>query len=335
MKGFFHKVPLYWGLAIVLFFVFLPFVNDSRSMLILLTQIFIFAIFAMSFDILLGYTGIVSFGHCMFFGIGAYSTALIFNYLEPTLFNFIVGVVLGILLSAVVSYIIGLLSLRLKSHFYAMLTLAISQLFLVLAEKWRGLTHGGDGFTFSIPDVFKDRLSYYYITLISVTVIFILLQLFTGSSTGKVLKAISQNEHRAEALGYKTLHYKLIASIAAGVVASFSGALYAISLRFINTNVFSIEVTLDALLMTMIGGLGTLAGAIVGAGIIEFLRHFLSELAATHPIFERWTIILGFLYIIVLLGFPKGIAGIVKKLTSKKRRKNKKKDRIEGMAKGV
>ncbi|WP_413227233.1 branched-chain amino acid ABC transporter permease [Cytobacillus firmus] len=309
-----------------------PFVNDSRSTLILLTQIFIFAIFAMSFDILLGYTGIVSFGHCMFFGIGAYSTALIFNKLDSTLPNFLIGLVIGILLSALVSYIIGLLSLRLKSHFYAMLTLAVSQLFLVLAEKWRGLTHGGDGFTFSVPDVFKDRTSFYYITLISVAIVFILLKLFTESSTGKVLKAISQNEDRAEALGYQILHYKLIASVTAGVAASLSGALYAVSLRFINTNVFSIEVTLDALLMTMIGGMGTLAGAIAGAGIIEFLRHYLSELAMTFPIFERWTIILGFLYIVVLLGFPSGLAGVIKKFTLKKGRREKKKRNMERAA---
>jgi branched-chain amino acid transport system permease protein len=165
-----------------------------------------------------------------------------------------------------------------------------------------------------------------------VAAVFILLKLFTESSTGKVLKAISQNEYRAEALGYKSLHYKLIASVTAGVAASFSGALYAVSLRFINTNVFSIEVTLDALLMTMIGGLGTLAGAIAGAGIIEFLRHYLSELAMTYPIFERWTIILGFLYIVVLLGFPSGLAGVMKKFTLKKRRKEKKKREMERAA---
>jgi branched-chain amino acid transport system permease protein len=313
-----NRISLYMGGAVFFALLLFPFINDSRSMLILFTQIFIFAIFAMSFDLLLGYTGIVSFGHCMFFGIGAYSVAILFNRQEPTLLNFLLGVLIGLLLSAVVSYIIGLLSLRLKSHFYAMLTLAVSQLFLVLAEKWRTLTFGGDGFTFSVPDVFKDRMSFYFITLIGVMVIFVLLKLFTESSTGKVLKAISQNEYRAEALGFKTLHYKLMASVAAGMVAAFSGALYAISLRFINTNVFSIEVTLDALLMTMIGGVGTLAGAIAGAGIIEFLRHYLSELAMQYPIFERWTIILGFLYVVVLLAFPSGLAGMFKRVRNRR-----------------
>ncbi|UKS64008.1 branched-chain amino acid ABC transporter permease [Rossellomorea marisflavi] len=323
MKSMTNRIPLYGGMAGLVALMLFPFVNDSRSMLIMFTQIFIFAIFAMSFDILLGYTGIVSFGHCMFFGLGAYSVALMFNNHEATLGNFIIGLLIGIALSAAVSYVIGLLSLRLKSHFYAMLTLAVSQLFLVLAEKWRGLTMGGDGFTFSVPDVFKDRMSFYYVTLIVMASIFILLKLFTSSSTGKVLKAISQNEYRTEALGFKTLHYKLMASVTSGMVAALSGALYAVSLRFINVSVFSIEVTLDALLMTMIGGLGTLIGPIIGAGIIEFLRHYLSELASVYPIFERWTIFLGFLYIVVLLGFPKGLAGVVKSLKGKKRKERK------------
>ncbi len=325
-----NKVPKVIGLLFILILLVFPFVSDSRSMLILFTQIFIFAIFAMSFDILLGYTGIVSFGHCLFFGIGAYSVALMITFQEASLLFFVVGLVVAILLSAIISYIIGMLSLRLKSHFYAMLTLAVSQLFLVLAEKWRSLTHGGDGFTFPVPDIFRDRLSFYYITLICLVVLFVCLRLFTTSSLGKVLKAIAQNEHRVEALGFKTLHYKVIASIVAGVVATFSGALYIITLRFVNTSVFSIEVTLDALLMTMLGGVGTLVGPIVGSGVLEFIQHYLSELATDYPIFERWTIILGLLYIIVLLVFPTGLVGTMQKFLHKvSKKKNRKTVKVE------
>ncbi len=318
-----NRINLYFGGAVLLFFSVFPFLNDSRSVLILFTQIFIFAIFAMSFDILLGYTGIVSFGHCMFFGIGAYCVALLFDRQEASISSFLIGLIVAITLSAVISYMIGMLSLRLKSHFYAMLTLAISQLFFVLAEKWRTVTHGGDGFTFRVPEIFRDRFSFYYITLISLVIIFLLLQLFTKSSIGKVLKAISQNEQRVEALGYKILHYKVIASVVAGIVASVSGALFVITLRFVNTTVFSIDMTLNALLMTTIGGIGTLVGGIIGAGIIESLKYYLSELAAQYPIFERWTIILGLLYIIVLLGLPTGMLGTVKKLVNWKRHKKK------------
>jgi len=316
------------GFAVVAFLAVIPFVNDSRSMLILLTQVFIFAIFAMSFDILLGYTGIVSFGHCLFFGIGAYSVALLLNRQGGELPSFAAGMAIALVLAVIISYIIGMLSLRLKSHFYAMLTLAFSQLFLVLAEKWRSLTHGGDGFTFMVPDLFRDRLSFYYITFTCLIALFILLKLFTESSAGKVLKAISQNEQRAEALGYKTLHYKVIASIVAGTTAAVSGGLYVVTLRFVNTTVFSIDVTLDALLMTMIGGVGTLVGAIAGAGIIEYLQHYLSELASTYPIFERWTILLGLLYIFVIMGFPSGLAGLFKKVSARgEREKSKDKNR--------
>ncbi|MDM5154489.1 branched-chain amino acid ABC transporter permease [Bacillus sp. DX1.1] len=333
MTTFSNWGRLYFGIAMLSCLMIFPFVNDSRSMLILFTQIFIFAIFAMSFDILLGYTGIVSFGHCMFFGIGAYCVALLFDRQEATVASFLIGVTIAVILSAIISYIIGMLSLRLKSHFYAMLTLAISQLFFVLAEKWRTVTHGGDGFTFRVPDMFRDRFTFYYITLISLVVIFLLLRLFTKSSIGKVLKAVSQNEQRVEALGYKILHYKVIASVVAGIVAALSGGLFVVTLRFVNTTVFSIEMTLNALLMTTIGGIGTLVGAVVGAGIIESFKYYLSELAAQYPIFERWTIFLGLLYIIVLLGFPTGLLGTVRKLTSWRRHKKKEKsEQIEHSA---
>ncbi|MBO1579522.1 MULTISPECIES: branched-chain amino acid ABC transporter permease [Bacillus] len=324
----FNRAGIYFGIAVLICLSVFPFVNDSRSLLILFTQIFIFAIFAMSFDILLGYTGIVSFGHCMFFGIGAYCVALLLDRQEVSIASFLIGIGVAVVLSAIISYIIGLLSLRLKSHFYAMLTLAISQLFFVLAEKWRAVTHGGDGFTFGVPDMFRDRFAFYYITLLCLVVIFLLLRLFTQSSIGKVLKAISQNEQRVEALGFKILHYKIIASVVAGIVAALSGGLFVITLRFVNTTVFSIEMTLNALLMTMIGGVGTLVGAIAGAGIIESLKYYLSELATQYPIFERWTIFLGLLYIIVLLGFPTGLAGTVKKIRNitKKKRKEKSKE---------
>lgn len=171
--------------------------------------------------------------------------------------------------------------------------------------------------------MFRDRFTFYYITLISLVVIFLLLRLFTKSSIGKVLKAVSQNEQRVEALGYKILHYKVIASVVAGIVAALSGGLFVVTLRFVNTTVFSIEMTLNALLMTTIGGIGTLVGAVVGAGIIESFKYYLSELAAQYPIFERWTIFLGLLYIIVLLGFPTGLLGTVRKLTSWRRHKKK------------
>lgn len=289
-----------------------PFVSDSRTLLIMFTQIFLFAIFAMSYDILLGYTGIVSFGHAMFFGIGAYSTGVILKQFDSTIAILLLAVLVGAVIAGVISYLVGMLSLRLKSHFYAMLTLAFSGLFLVVAEKWRSLTFGNDGFTFSIPDPLKDRITLYFVSLLMMAGIFLLLRRFTNSPLGRVLQAIRENENRTESLGFHVLHYKVIASVVAGVVASFAGSLYVLTLRFVNTSVFAVDVTLDALLMTIIGGVGTLIGAILGAGLIEFAHHWLTDLAKVHWIFERWIIFFGILYILVVMFFPQGIIGTVR-----------------------
>ncbi len=304
-------------------FIVLPFVNDSRTLLILLTQIFIFGILAMSYDILLGYTGIVSFGHAMFFGIGAYTTAVMHKQMENTLFIFLLSIMIGMVIAGFVSFLVGLLTLRLKSHFFAMLTLAFSGLFLVVAEKWRSVTYGNDGFTFRAPDIFRDRMTFYFFVLASLVVIFLALHRFVNSPTGRLLIAVRENEQRTKSLGFNTLHYKVVASVVAGIVASFAGSLYAISLRFVNTSVMAMDITLDALLMTIIGGVGTLVGPLLGAAVIEYAQHALSGLARDYPIFERWIIFFGILYILAVIFFPKGIIGSLRLLFWKWRAKLK------------
>ncbi|WP_160724449.1 branched-chain amino acid ABC transporter permease [Bacillus sp. USDA818B3_A] len=309
-------------LVIIAFLLLLPFVYDSRNLFILLTQIFVFSIFAMSYDLLLGFTGIVSFGHAMFFGIGAYSIGIFMKKFEPTMPYFFIAILSTIALTALVSFMVGLLTLRLKSHFYAMLTLSLSGLFLVLAEKWRGMTYGNDGFTFRVPEVFIDRTHFYWLCLVLMVVVFLLLKQFTNSPLGRVLQAIRENEQRTESLGYQVLHYKIAASVVSGVLAGIAGILYAISLRYVNTSVFSMDITLDALLMTIIGGVGTLVGAIIGAGVIEFAHDWLTELAKEHVFFERWIIFFGIIYILVVMFFPKGIVGTLSTFTWKRKKQS-------------
>lgn len=299
----------FWIIVAVL--VIFPFVMDSRTMTILLTQICIFAILAMSYDILLGYTGIVSFGHAMFFGLGAYSTSVLLKNLDSTLLNFFLSIVIGMVFAGILSFLIGLITLRLQSHFFAMFTLAVSGLFLVLAEKWRTVTQGNDGFTFKAPEIFADRTYFYLFVLFCLVAVFLLLRLFVQSPFGKVLIAVKDNETRTKALGFKTIYYKVVSSVVAGVVASLAGSLYVVSLRFVNTSVMAIDVTLNALLMTIIGGVGTLVGPIFGAAIIELAKHNLSILAKTYPIFERWIIFFGIIYILAVIFFPKGVVGTI------------------------
>ncbi|MFC4799801.1 branched-chain amino acid ABC transporter permease [Neobacillus sp. GCM10023253] len=321
---------LFWIVAAFLFL--LPFVYESRNLMILLTQIFIFSVFAMSYDLLLGFTGIVSFGHAMFFGIGAYSIGIFMKRFEPTMLNFLLALLATLALTALVSFLVGLLTLRLKSHFYAMLTLSLSGLFLVAAEKWRSLTHGNDGFTFRVPEQFIDRTDYYLICLLIMAAVFMILKRFTNSPLGRVLQAIRENEQRTESLGFHVLHYKIAASIVSGVLAGVAGILYAMSLRFVNTSVFSMDITLDALLMTIIGGVGTLYGAMIGAGLIEFAHDWLTELAKEHWIFERWIIFFGIIYILVVMFFPKGIVGTLRTITWKRKKQQavNKKEKLAG-----
>ncbi len=286
-----------------------PLFTDSRSVLMLFAQIYLFAIFALSYDLLMGYTGIISFGHAMFFGIGAYSAGILLRIGDGAWTHFLLAIVVALLLSMVVSFIVGLISLRLSHTFYAMITLAFAELFFILAEKWRSLTKGTDGFTFPVPSFFHDRLNFYYTCLILLIFIFLVLSRFVNSPVGRILQAIRENEQRTESLGYKVIHYKVLATVYGGMIASVAGILYAISLRFVNTAVFGVDKTLDALLMTIIGGTGTLYGAVLGSFVIEFAHKWLSELADVHWIFERWMILFGLVYILIVLFFPKGILG--------------------------
>lgn len=286
-----------------------PLLTSSHSTLNLLTQIFIIGIFAMSYDILLGYTGIVSFGHVLFFGTGAYLVGLILQHTGPSLGYLLLAILATILVSIILSLLIGYLSLRVKDVYYAMITLAFAELFAIIAEKWRVVTNGSDGFSFNVPDILADRTVFYYVILFFMVLVVILVQRFIHSPTGRVLQSIRENEKRAEFLGYNVMRFKLISTLVAGVVASLSGIGWALQQRFVSTGVMGTDKTIDALLITTIGGTGTLYGAFVGSGLTNFARDGLANLAQHYPILERWYLIFGLLYILVVLFFPGGILG--------------------------
>ncbi len=297
---------------------FLPFINDSRWFMFLMMQIFVFAIFAMSYDLLLGYTGIVSFGHAMFFGTGAYSVAIVMDRMDATFASFLLGTLVAVVIGGFISFLAGMLTLKLKSHYYAMLTLALAGMFLYVAERWRSVTGGNDGFTFRIPElpgVLQDHrnLVIYLFCLLSMVLLFFGMKRITESPLGRVLVGIRENDQRVESLGYRIMPYKVLISVISGMVASLAGVLYSLTIRFVDTSVFDIQVTLDALMMTIIGGVGTLLGPIIGAAIINFAHHFLSDLADVHWIFQRWTILFGTVFILAVIFFPNGIVGTIQK----------------------
>ena len=302
--------PKRWlPLLAVLILAVLPLLTSSHATLNLLTQIVILGIFAMSYDILLGYTGIVSFGHVLFFGTGAYMVGLILKHSGPSLGSLLLAVLGTIIVSAIIALLIGYLSLRVKDVYYAMITLAFAELFAIIAEKWRTVTNGADGFSFRVPEVLADRTVFYYVTLAFMVVVVLLVRCFMHSPTGRVLQAIRENEKRAEFLGYHVIRFKLISTLVAGVVASLAGIAWALQQRFVSTGAMGTDKTIDALLMTTIGGTGTLYGAFIGSGLTNLAREWLANLAQTYPILERWYLIFGLLYILIVLFFPGGILG--------------------------
>lgn len=311
-KNYSWLVPL----IAVLIFALMP-LYSGKSTLNMFTNIFCLGVFAMSYDLLLGYTGILSFGHAMFFGIGGYAVGIIVKNTAPSI-QFVLLAFLGaVVISILLSLLIGFLSLRVKDTYYAMITMAFGELFVIGADRFRTLTNGADGLTFAIPDIFKDRIVYFYIVLAFIILSFYVLWRFTNSPTGRVLVAIRENEQRVKFLGLKTLNYKLISTVVAGIFASLAGGFYAIHMRFFSTTSANTLVTIDALMSTIIGGLGTLYGSVIGMGVIKLAGNYLSRLAKISLIFDRWPIIFGVLYILIVIFAPFGIVGLVYKIKYK------------------
>lgn len=303
-------------IIIVLILAVMPLIA-GRPTLNLLVLIFLMSVYSMSYDILLGYTGIVSFGHALFFGIGAYGVAIFITQTKASMGYLLLAIFVSLVISTIISFFIGFLSLRIKNTYYAMITLAFAQVGVILAEKARHITNGYDGMTFRIPSILVNKTLFYYIALAFLVIAFICLWKFTNSPTGRVLVAIRENEQRATFLGFNVLRYKIISNIVAGATASLAGSLYAIHMRFVSTSVLMVGKTVDALLATVIGGVGSLYGAILGTGIINLAGEYLSKLAKVNVFFERWYIIFGLLYILIVLFAPHGVLGLVIKSKNK------------------
>lgn len=304
---------------------------SSYTMLNLFTRIFIIAEFAMSYDILRGYMGFINLGHAIFFGGGAYTAGIIYNILGPSIPVFLLTVVVVVIYSTACAFVMGKLSFKRGTSVFAaaMLTLALAEVVRNIAENWRDVTNGTDGLTFKVPGMLSNRSFYYYFALAFLLVMIIVLKKFITSPTGKVIVAIRENEQRAEFLGYKVEKYKMIAMLVAGISAGLSGLVFGTFNRFANTELLSIAYSTNALLYTLIGGTGTLYGGIIGSAIVNAFQNLLLNLRSIHPIFERWLIFSGSLYIAVILFMPKGILGTWQDYVKSKADKRKKKKVVQ------
>lgn len=273
----------------------------------MLIQVFILAVYAMSYDLLMGYTGILSFGHAMFFGAGVYTAAILLKHEGMGLG----AVILAVIAVAIVqSLLIGVVSLRVRGVYFAMVTLAFAQMFYILiqATDFRTITGAEDGIH-SIPvpawiNPTSERLTFYFVSLGFCVLMYLIARRVVDSPPGRVMVAIRENEPRAQMIGYNTFGYKLLAVTLAGVMAALAGLMHALWNLNATPDVFSVEMTINALLMTIIGGVGTLVGPMLGAAVLQLLGHWLN--ATFGP---RWPLLIGSIYVLLVLFLPYGIVG--------------------------
>ncbi len=324
-----------------------PFIFPGAKALSVAAKMLVFVLLVASFDLLLGYTGIVSFAHTMFFGIGAYGVAIASTRLGPGFAAVLLGTALALLVSLLLSLVIGLFSLRVKAIFYAMITLAVATAFQTLASQLSDFTGGEDGLSFKVPaalgpgfTVFElpllgvqvdGKLITYYLLLVAVLLLFLALLRIVNSPFGRVLQAIRENDFRAEALGFRTVVYRTWSNVLAATFATLAGALLALWLRYVGPDTtLSFEIMLDILLIVVIGGMGTLYGAVVGAAVFVLAQNYLQDLlklgsAALEgvPLLphivspDRWLLWLGVLFVLAVYHFPTGIVGRMRALARK------------------
>jgi branched-chain amino acid transport system permease protein len=331
-------VVLLLGLA------FMPFIFPGVKALNVATKILVFIVLVASFDLLLGYTGIVSFAHTMFFGIGAYGIAIASTRMGPGWSSIFVGLAMALALSFVLALAVGLFSLRVRAIFFSMITLAVAAAFQTLASQLSDITGGEDGLTFKMPELLSPsfqlaeeplfgvsldgRLICYYLLFVTALVLLLALLRIVNSPFGRVLQAIRENEFRAEAIGYRVVVYRTTSSILSALFATMAGAMLAIWLRYNGPDTsLSFEIMLDVLLIVVIGGMGTIYGAAIGSGVFVIAQSYLQDLlklasdattglpwfsALLSP--DRWLLWLGLLFVLSVYYFPTGVVGKLRAL---------------------
>ncbi len=273
-------------------------------------QILIMAIFAMSLDVLVGHTGLPSMGHAAYYGVAAYATG--FLYLAGVK-NFWIIIVLGMGLGGLTAAFFGLLALRARGPYFMLITLALSQVLWGIAFKWRSLTKGDDGLPgIGRPDIglgmnFKPDLYFYYFVFLLFVVVVIAFFILFHSPFGHTLRGIRESESRMKALGYPVWFYKYAGFIFAGLFGGMSGVLWVYYSGFVNPSYFSVDLSVKALLILILGGSGSLFGPLIGAGIIVLLENIVSGIT------ERWSLILGIVYVVVIMLMSEGIFSVFKR----------------------
>jgi branched-chain amino acid transport system permease protein len=334
---------------IVLALALAPFLFPGAKALNVAAKTCVMILLVASYDVLLGYAGIVSFAHVMFFGVGAYGVGLALYGLGASWAALAAGLAVAFALSLALALAIGLFSLRVQSIFFAMVTLAVAYAFNVLASQLSWLTGGEDGRSFKVPPALQPgfkwldhpifgvqatgKLLTYYLVFVIVLVAFLVLLRVVNSPFGRVLQAIRENPFRAEALGYRTVFHRTLATCISALGATLAGGLSALWLRYVGPDTaLSFSIQVDVLVMVVVGGMGSLYGAIIGAALFVVAENYLqdamgglSHLAAEahlpllpvlfHP--DRWLLWLGLAFVLAVYFAPAGIVGALKPVEGK------------------
>ncbi len=311
-------------LALLIFLIALPFLlaildgqsigamlagqsGNSKFYQGLLIEIFILAIFAISYDLLFGITGLLSFGHAMFFAVGAYTAGIALKTLKlPLPQTLALVVVAGVLQALLFSIVLP----RVKGITFALVTLGFASVFhiVIMSHELNDIA-GGDVGLQNIPkpdflDPANQRLTFYFVALAFTFLVYLFYRRFVDSPTGRVCIAIRENEPRAQMLGYNTFYFKLVALIVSSITAALGGALHTLYQPIVSPTIASLGYTVNALLMILIGGVGTLSGALVGAAAFRLLQFFLDKIFG-----ESSSFIIGMVYVALVLFVPYGIIG--------------------------
>ncbi|QWD78819.1 branched-chain amino acid ABC transporter permease [Polynucleobacter sp. MWH-Svant-W18] len=296
------KIKLLYGI-LVLIALLLPF--QDFIYLVFAMKVLCFALFACAFNLLLGFTGLLSFGHAAFFGAAAYITAYLCKEsgLSPEL-----GILLGVLGSGALGFLIGALAIRRQGIYFAMVTLALSQMIYFLAVQLP-FTGGEDGIQgvprgmlFGLIDLKNDVAMYYFVLAVFLFG-FVLIMRAVNSPFGQVLKAIRENEPRAISLGYDVDRFKLMSFVISAALAGLAGSMKSLVFQLATLTDVHWHMSGEVVLMTLLGGMGTILGPVVGAGIVVGLQNYLANIGS-------WsTIATGFIFVICVLAFRRGVVG--------------------------
>ena len=280
------------------------------------TRVLVMALAAMSLNFLLGFTGVLSFGHAAYFGLGAYGVGMVLKYLLPST---LLGIVVGVAVGTVAAAIIGAMIVRLRGVYFAMVTIAFGQVFYFIAFRWNAVTGGDDGLTgwkrqpidlgFAQLDLGNDRIFFYMVLALFAAAVGIM-ALLLRSPFGRTLLAIRENERRARYLGIPVERHIWLSFVISCAFVSLAGTLYALLNNFTDPRALRWDLSGNFVIMAVLGGMRSFWGPLIGAAIFVALQDYVSSQTS------NWMSIIGLFFVLVVLFFPRGVLGVFRRKAS-------------------